>query len=101
MHNWVPKAPTARTNVDIGNCACRWALWPPRGRNEDFGTSPFFGQLFRQACLPVYAMWPTWSTTTALDRLGAPVFDNFSSYPHMATFGSSISRVVGRYRHDD
>jgi hypothetical protein len=25
----------------------------------------------------------------------------FSSYPHIATFGSPISRVVGRYRHDD
>jgi len=32
---------------------------------------------------------------------GALSVDNFSSYPHIATFGSSISRVVGRDRHDD
>ncbi len=35
------------------------------------------------------AMWPTWSTATALDRRRSRI-DNFSSYPHMATFGSSI-----------
>jgi hypothetical protein len=64
----VPKAPTVRINVDIGNCACRWALWPPMGRNEDFGTSPFFGQLFRQACLPVYA------------KMGAPEIKNNRSH---------------------
>jgi hypothetical protein len=27
--------------------------------------------------------------------------DNFSSYPHMATFGSSVSRVVGSHRRND
>jgi len=27
--------------------------------------------------------------------------DNLSRYPHVATIASSISRVVGRYSHDD
>ena len=36
---------------------CRWAPWLPIGRNGDFGTSPFFGQLFGQvsACLYKWA----------------------------------------------
>ena len=35
-------------------------------------------------------MWLSWLTAFPVD--------NFSSYPHTATFSSSISRVVGRYR---
>ena len=68
MHNSGAKGTQVRTNVDIGNCACRWALWPPMGRNEDFGTSPFFGQLFRQVCFAVYA------------KMGAPEIKNNRSH---------------------
>jgi hypothetical protein len=32
---------------------------------------------------------------------GAPVLDNPSLCPHIHSVGSYISRVVGRYRHDD
>jgi len=92
------------------------------GRNEDFGTSPFFGQLFRQACLPVYVKMgapgiknnrshPLFCrgrhVADLVDRdsvrsaAALPSVDNFSSYPHMATFGSSILCVAGRHRHDD
>ena len=87
----------------MGTMAADW-------KSEDFGTSPFFEQLFRQSvparmrpngraadkeqwspqfCVEV-AMWPSWLTRVRID--------NFSSYPHMATISSSISRVVGRYR---
>ena len=66
----------------------RWAPWLPIGRNEDFGTSPFFGQLFRQVSAYLLqmgvpeiksnrshpllyrdAVWRTWSIATVLDRL--------------------------------
>jgi len=79
----VPKARTVQTNVDIGNCAYRWALWPPWGRNEDFGTSPFFGQLFRQACLPVYV------------KMGAPGIKNNRSHPLFCR-GRHVADLVDR-----
>ena len=54
----MPMAPDVRTKgrylimcLPIGTMAANW-------KNEDFGTSPFFGQLFRQSqYLPVYAKW--------------------------------------------
>jgi hypothetical protein len=54
----MPMAPDVRTKgrylrmcLPIGTMAANW-------KNEDFGRSPFFGQLFRQSqCLPVYHKW--------------------------------------------
>jgi hypothetical protein len=53
VYNSGAGATMVRTDVDIPNYAGRWALWLPIGGNENFGTSPFFGQLIRQviACL--------------------------------------------------
>ena len=85
-------------------------------RNGDFGTSPFFGQLFgANQCLSVcdtkmgvpeakYNRSHPFCVEVAVyrvgrSRLGALVVDNLASYPHTATFGSSISRVLGGRRH--
>ena len=90
-------------------------------RNGDFGTSPFYGQIFGTSqCSSVCATkWACWRQRTigvsrfcvevavcraGRSRLGwigggTPEVDNLSSYPLMGTFGSSISRVVGTRRH--
>ena len=46
---------TQRTNQRrYLNRACRWALWLPIERNGEFGTSPFFGQLFGRVSARLY-----------------------------------------------
>jgi hypothetical protein len=40
----VPDAPAVKSNLDIGNCACRWAPGTSTGRSGDLGTStPLLG----------------------------------------------------------
>ena len=51
--------------------------------NEDFGTSPFFRQLFRQACLPVYV------------KMGAPGIKNNRSHPLFCR-GRHVADLVDR-----
>jgi len=40
-----------RTNVDVWNCAYRWAPWLPIGETETSVRRRFFGQLFGQVSL--------------------------------------------------
>jgi hypothetical protein len=49
-------ARTVRTNVDILKLCLPMGTLAANGRNEDFGTSPFFGQLFRQVSVYPYIL---------------------------------------------
>ena len=103
MHNGCQCHPRYEPTSIFEITACRWAPWLPIGRNGDFGTSPFFGQLFGTKSVPCLTVpkWacrrqrtigatrfcamsscgPTRAIVTELTGGNTRAIDNFFSYP--------------------